>query len=150
MKKTWFIILASLAVLLTSCTQNTVVLTEAELPDDIFYLKEDLKPYTGKTIIYFNNTEVVKEEMNYKKGYLDGERISYYKNGQVKLFGEYDKGKYDGTWKKYSEEGTMLFIATYQNDSLINFENHSGDNKNVMLPHLIDSNKSKFVASVLF
>ena len=150
MKKTWFILLASLAVLFTSCTQNTVVLTEAELPDDIFYLKDELKPYTGKAIIYFDGSQTVMEEMNYKKGYLDGERISYYKNGQVKLQGEYSKGKYDGTWKKYSKEGTMVFIATYQNDSLINFKTNSKDNKNVMLPTLITSNKDKVVASVLF
>lgn len=150
MKKTWFIILASLVVLLTSCTQNTVVLTEAELPDDIFYLQDELKPFTGKAIIYFNSTETVKEEMNYKKGYLDGERVSYYKNGQVKLQGEYNKGKYDGAWKKYSAEGNMLFIATYQNDSLVNYESHSEEDKNVMLPNLVQTKESKKVASVLF
>ena len=151
MRNTLFIFLAFIAVLFTSCTRNEVVITEAELPDDIFYLQNDLKPYSGRCLIYFTGTENIKEEMSYKKGYLNGERISYYKNGQIKLQGEYSMGKYDGTWKKYAEDGKMIFIATYQNDSLLHFESQAENNgEEPMLPQLIPSNRSKVVASVIF
>jgi antitoxin component YwqK of YwqJK toxin-antitoxin module len=117
MKPTYIIILA-LGILSISCSPKTVVLTEENVPEDIFYLKDEIKPFTGTCHIYFHNTKILKEELNFTDGILHGQRVSYYKNGQVKKIGTYKAGRYDGTWTGYCKEGNKIFEVEYENDTL--------------------------------
>ena len=113
------LIIALISVLyLTSCGNSEVIITEDEIAEDLFYLGNQFKPYTGKCIIHFQGTETVKEVMYYKKGLLHGERISYFKNGKVKLEGYYNEGMYNGVWKSYHTCGSVIYQATYKNDTL--------------------------------
>jgi uncharacterized protein len=112
------IILSLFVVFGTSCTNKTVVLSEGELPEDIFYLADQIKPFTGKCYIYFSNSQNLKEELNFKNGILNGLRISYYNNGQIKRQGIYKDGRYNGIWKAYDESGTQVFEAEYKMDML--------------------------------
>lgn len=113
-----FTVIATLAF--SSCGKGEIIISENDLSDGVFYLGNKLKPYTGKCVIYFNNTETIKEILNYKKGVLDGERISYYNNGSIKIQGEYKQGLYHGTWNSYSISGELLYSAKYRNDSIQN------------------------------
>lgn len=117
MKHNYLIILL-LAVLGVSCSKNEVILTENELPEDIFYLQDEIKPFSGTCLIYYTNTEILKEEFHFKDGVLDGARISFYKNGQIKREGNYISGLYNGTWKVYDEKGNQTMELEYKNDSL--------------------------------
>lgn len=113
-----YILLFLLAVLSVSCSKNSVVLTEDELPEDIFYLKDDIKPFNGTCYIYFNKSNQLKEELSFKNGVLHGLRVSYFKNGQIKQKGFFKDGRYNGTWKSFNEAGNIIFEAEYSNDTL--------------------------------
>jgi len=88
----------------------------------------------GECIKYFSDTE--KEEMpseveNYIAGRLNGEYISYYKNGNMKENGEFEDDTINGRFKEYFENGTLsrdyfvekgllngLFKKYYENGNL--------------------------------
>jgi antitoxin component YwqK of YwqJK toxin-antitoxin module len=108
----------ALAALSFSCSGRKVVLGENEIPEDVFYLPDEIKPYTGKCLVYYANTEKIKDEMCFKKGLLHGKWISYYKNGSVKCTGYYEHGNLDGKWKGYDENGKMIYEVEYTNDTL--------------------------------
>jgi antitoxin component YwqK of YwqJK toxin-antitoxin module len=103
---------------LASCSNSKVVVTEANMPEDIFYLDDEIKPYTGEAVIYFSNTEVVKEELTYKDGILCGEIVSYYPNGEIKRKGEYYMGRLTGKWECWYENGKKQYEVEYNNDTL--------------------------------
>lgn len=113
-----YLLLLLLAVMGVSCSQSEVILTEDELPEDIFYLKDDIKPFTGKCYIYFSGTEQLKEQFTFKAGVLNGERISYHRSGEIKRIGNYDMGNTDGTWKAFDENGAQVLEVEYESDSL--------------------------------
>lgn len=113
-----YIILILLAVFSVSCSDNVVILTESQISDDIFYLQDEIKPYSGKCHIYYSNSEILKEELNFKGGILDGQRISYYKNGRIKRTGSYFDGGCDGKWTGFDKKGNKIFQAEYRNDIL--------------------------------
>jgi len=89
-----------------SCSHSRIVITENELPEEIFYLPDQIKPYTGRCIMHYNNTEIIKQEMVFRNGKLNGEFIAYY------------KGKYNGKWEQWAENGKKLYEVHYKNDTL--------------------------------
>jgi antitoxin component YwqK of YwqJK toxin-antitoxin module len=117
--KPYSIIILFIAFISVSCSSKTIVLSEEELPVDVFYLSDEIKPFSGTCIIYFKNTTDVKEELNFKNGVLHGERISYYKGGQIRLVGAYEIGSYNGVWKSFDNKGNKLFEVEYRNDTLL-------------------------------
>ena len=48
------------------------------------------------------------------QGRLDGDVISYFKNGQIEKLKPYTAGKLDGTEKRYDEDGDLLLELPYQ------------------------------------
>jgi antitoxin component YwqK of YwqJK toxin-antitoxin module len=116
MKKLLYIVIATLG--LASCSNSRVVITEADMPEDMFYLDDEIKPYTGKAIIYFSGTEIIKEELTYKRGILNGEAISYFQNGKIKRRGEYKMGRLTGKWQSWYENGKKKYEVDYTNDTL--------------------------------
>jgi len=115
--KKYIVYIASL-VIFASCSSSGVVLSEKELPEEIFFLPDQIKPYTGKCVVYFNNSEIVKQEMSFKNGKLEGTLINYYCNGNIKRKGEYSNGLYNGKWEQWAEDGKKLYEVHYQNDTL--------------------------------
>ncbi len=103
---------------LSSCSNSRIVVDENDLPEDVFYLPDQIRPYTGQCIIYFPDSEVVKEQMTFKKGILDGTMISYYSNGELKIKGEYKQGKLYGKWESWYEGGRKKYEVNYVNDTL--------------------------------
>lgn len=83
-----------------------MVLTEETIPDNIFYVGNSNKPYTGKCLIYYSNSNKVHYTFTYKNGILNGPFKSYFENGKVEYEGIYFEGELSGVFKKYDEEGT--------------------------------------------
>ncbi|MCG8700976.1 MAG: hypothetical protein MI922_23190 [Bacteroidales bacterium] len=124
MKSVTYILLLSYLFVFTSCNEREIILSDEELPDDIFYLKNELKPYSGVCVVNFSNSDKTKEMMRFKDGILHGERISFYSNGKVKLQGSYNMGKLNGVWERYSVNGELVYKATYKDDTLMQIVNY--------------------------
>ncbi len=46
----------------------------------------------------------------------DGDRIhfiTYHENGRISEMGAYHKGRYDGTWKRYTDSGALILYARF-------------------------------------
>lgn len=112
-------IIIAVTFITTSCSKRNIVLTEDNIPEDIFYLDNEIKPYTGKCTIFYRNTESVKEEMNFRNGVLDGAHVSYYQNGQIKRTGSYANGNLNGKWVGFDAKGKKIYEVEYKNDTLI-------------------------------
>lgn len=74
-----------------------------------------------------------------QNGYrLEGEYVSFYRNGNIKMQGEYVGGKRDGKWNNYRKNGQLVTTSEYRNGNKIRkpVEKHipqsisSGSNKN--------------------
>ncbi|HKI90338.1 MAG TPA: hypothetical protein VKA38_15025 [Draconibacterium sp.] len=116
MKK--LIILATLFIGLSSCTKHTVVISESDLKEDIFYLKDEIKPFSGTCLVYYDGTDQVKESLTFKNGILDGKAISYYECGSIKRKGNYKHGRLNGRWESWTEKGKKTYEVNYENDTL--------------------------------
>ncbi len=101
-----------------SCTRSCVVLTNEEIPEEVFYLVNRVKPYSGKCIIYFPDTDIIKEEMTYKHGILNGPMTSYYLDGNIRRRGVFVDGKLEGRWESWFQDGKKQYIVHYSNDTL--------------------------------
>lgn len=121
MAKKYYIIILLITLLFSSCGERKVILTEDELPKDIFYLTDEIKPFTGKCLIYYTESDNLKEEISFKDGILNGEHRSFYPSGQLKRIGNYSEGYYNGTWISFDEKGNKLYEVEYKNDTLIGY-----------------------------
>lgn len=101
-----------------SCAHSPVAITDEEVPETVFYCNDQIKPFTGRCVIYFNNSKDIKEEMNYKNGILHGPMISYYKDGSIRRRGMFVNGKMEGKWESWYMDGKMYYTAEYVCDSL--------------------------------
>lgn len=79
----------------------------------------DGKLYIGVWKYYQKNTDglLILEHYN-NTGHLDGERLVYYKNGQVAEKQHYKNGKLEGNSVWFSEKGIVLKAFVYVNDEL--------------------------------
>jgi len=103
---------------LSSCKYSKVILTEDQVPENIFYLPEDMHPYTGQCLIYYSGTKNIKEQLTFKKGILNGTTASYFPNGDIKIRGEFRDGKLYGKWESWYEGGRKKYEVNYVNDTL--------------------------------
>lgn len=114
------VLVLSLSILLlaTSCNTKKIVLTEDQLPDDIFYLENQIRPFSGECVVLFQDGQGVKELLTFKDGILDGIRESYYPNGQLSRKGQYLNGKLHGKWTAWDEKGNLKYEVHYESDKL--------------------------------
>ena len=101
-----------------ACNEEQLTVTEDAVGADILYSKDSYKPYTGKCIVLYNKSDKVKEEFRFKKGLLDGESSAWYKNGQIRRKGYYNKGQISGKWTFWDEQGNKTLEAHYRHDTL--------------------------------
>lgn len=99
------IILIFLFVALVTGCKKEVILTEETIPDEIFYIEHSNKPYTGKCLIYYSNTQQIHYILSYKDGILNGPFASYFRNGKAEYQGMYFEGELSGVFKKYNQDG---------------------------------------------
>lgn len=115
--KQFVYIIFFLTAIFSSCTRRVITISEDELPEDIFYYKEDIKPYTGICKIAYKNG-ALKEEMKFEDGILQGTAISYYPDSTVKISGYYNKGFMDGKWQYFDEDGKKIMEVHFNNDTM--------------------------------
>jgi antitoxin component YwqK of YwqJK toxin-antitoxin module len=106
-----------LLVVATACS-GKVIITEAEIKSDVFYTERSTKPFTGKCVVLFSDTLMVKEEFTYKNGILHGKALAWYQNGQIRRQGSYNMGQISGKWEFWDENGNKTVEAFYKNDML--------------------------------
>lgn len=111
--------LVFIPLLIISCTQQEVVMLEDKMPEEKFYLQDQIKPYTGMCRVYYHDSNILKEQMNYREGVLSGIHLSYYKDGSIKRKGSYSEGSLNGIWIAYDSQGNTLYEVEYQKDSLV-------------------------------
>ena len=103
-------------LLYISCTKE-IIITEEELKQDLLYTKNDVKPFSGACNVLFNDTNLLKEQFNFKDGALDGISCSYFEHGDLKWRGEYKEGKMSGKWEFWDKDG-FKYCETYFKDDL--------------------------------
>jgi len=111
----WLIILLVPAWI--SCSEQ-VIICESEISSDVFYSPGSGDPFTGKCLVNYTGSDQIKEEFRYKNGLLEGMFASYYSSGKMHRKGQYRKGKMNGKWEMWSENGTRLLEAAYVDDML--------------------------------
>ncbi|HLO60574.1 MAG TPA: hypothetical protein VK179_17620 [Bacteroidales bacterium] len=115
-KMKWYIII--LVLFAFSCSHKTVVYTEEQIAGDIIYIHNTYKPFSGTCVVFFRNTDKVKEVFTVKRGRLNGKTQSWYPNGNLCRKGSYNKGHLSGKWEFYNRDGKIVKEATFKNDSL--------------------------------
>lgn len=88
----------------TSCDCNELILDKSY---QRFFLTDKEKPFTGTCITYKADGKKVFER-NYLKGKYQGLFIDYHENGKVKSTTEYEKNLMTGAQKKYNKEGELI------------------------------------------
>ena len=110
--------LSILFVIFCIACSDRVTISEEDITPDIFYVEGSYKPFTGKCLVTYKDTCQVKHEFNYKKGILQGEMKSFYKNGQLKCLVHYNQGRISGKSEFWDEKGNLTLEANYKNDQL--------------------------------
>ncbi len=136
-------ILVFLALFILGCaeTETEIGACNLSIEDGITY--KDGKIYSGTCHIIYNNEDVWKTQ-TYKRGKLSkeiayhipegsidyigyrnrdgnihGDFEKYFKNGNIEVEGQFNKGFYKGKWKYYSEEGELTKEITYNNEGTV-------------------------------
>lgn len=104
-------------MMMASCSK-TITITGNDLKTDVFYAADDVRPFTGVCRIYYPGTSNIKEEFTYRKGRMEGNFTSYFNDGSVKRKGNYSNGLLSGTLREWDTEGNLLLEARYVNDTL--------------------------------
>ena len=73
---------------------------------------------SGTWKYYHSKSDKIMMTENYINGQLDGEKLTYYENGQVAEKANYEQGKLDGERILYSEKGVILEHLQYENGEL--------------------------------
>jgi len=84
----------------------------------------------GKWVFYFENGEKPKIEVNYNQGQIDGQRNTFYENGQKRQEIHFKNGKMHGTMTEWTESGEKraeaLFDEGKMDGKAIQFDNIPG------------------------
>lgn len=115
MKKMLLILMLGLT--LTGCGKP-VNENEIGFVDNIAYRLDNIEPYTGKIIGYYENGKTKYIE-TYKNGILHGEKIIYYENGNVKYKKNYKLMKLDGEFNLYEDDGSLYSSKKYNYGKII-------------------------------
>ena len=96
-----------------SSDKTVCVDTDALIRNDIIYLPNETKPFTGNNLCKYENGQI-KSEGNYKDGKPDGKVIDWYENGQIEAEENYKDGKLDGKATYWHENGQIERETTYK------------------------------------
>ena len=125
MKKTLIILVLFLFPILISCNsysgssdKTVCVETDAQIRNNIVYLPNETKPFTGNNLCKYENGQI-KSEGNYKDGKPDGKVIDWYENGQIEAEGNYKDGKLDGKATYWHENGKIKGKVTFKDGKCI-------------------------------
>tara|TARA_Y100000588_G_C13961362_1_gene798862 strand:- start:97 stop:672 length:576 start_codon:yes stop_codon:yes gene_type:complete len=86
--------------------QNEVDIRNLQIKDGIYYQPLDVKPYTGKIINVNKNGNIVLET-NCDRGKINGIWRAWYDNGKKEFEGYYKNGYRNGLWKAWHDTGQL-------------------------------------------
>lgn len=112
--------IAILVTLFTACKteQREVAIIADDISEEVFYLEDEIKPFTGICNIINPKNGSITQKLSFKKGILWGEATAYYPCGRVRRKGTFHNGMLHGTWTFFNEEGNKTLEVNYQNDKL--------------------------------
>jgi predicted small secreted protein len=135
-----YVLLVLIAFVFASCS-NTVTVEDVQLRGDLVYEKGSDKLFTGtverefineqiefvidildgkkngSVKIYYDNGQPMLIA-SFKDNILDGDFISYHKNGAKKISGTYVEGKKNEQWVEYYSDETTKMSCVYNDDIL--------------------------------
>ena len=83
------------------------------------YMKDKSIKYEDTlTYFWFKSQKIHSSQGNAGGKVLHGDYLAYYKNGQLAMRGQFEKGLKEGEWKEWREDGSIKRICTYSNGSL--------------------------------
>ena len=130
-----------LATLLYSC-QQTVEWEQLDPNSEPEWALYNGKPYTGKVVVSFDDSDniaamlnyqngrphgeqviyyedgQVKSKINFKAGFEHGEGVDYYENGRVREQKNYKGGELHGEWIRYYENGQIRSSRNYKDGQI--------------------------------
>jgi len=77
------------------------------------------KKLDGTMALYYDDSGQIHFKINWKNGEKHSVFVIYYKNGNIKREGFYVKGKKNGIWNEYFENGGLSVSYKYKNDELV-------------------------------
>ena len=96
-------------IFLCSCKQ-AVKFEQLEDREGALYFND--VTYTGACQDFYDEG-ILKSEMNYKDGLLNGNFVSFYINGNKQSEGNYILGKRTGLWKRYHDNGNIYLEGEF-------------------------------------
>lgn len=107
-QKSIVIILLTLLITITGCSENRVHVSEVEnrIENDIDQIMYNGEPYTG--IVFENYSDGnLKNEVKVVNGIMSGESKEYYPNGELKELTTFESGVPTGLHELYFESGQL-------------------------------------------
>jgi antitoxin component YwqK of YwqJK toxin-antitoxin module len=89
-----------------------------QIRNEIAYLPNENKPFTGKYEEYYSTNGQKKSETNYQDGKQNGLFTSWYENGQKKSETNYIDGKVNGLYSLWYENGQKKTEINYKDDEI--------------------------------
>ena len=111
---------------------------------EFYNRKVDISNKTNKekNTPYYNDVIIVIEESSFKNKKLHGEYIYRYKDGKIKVIGNYDNGKKNGEWNHYNNLGKIIKIENYDSGLLHgNIKHYFNDGKSIKIIGQYKNNK---------
>lgn len=72
----------------------------------------------GKSVFYYPSGKI-KEAQYYKDGKINGGDTVFYESGKPEFMKTFTDGLMDGYIRKWGEDGTLIYEARYEMDSLV-------------------------------
>ncbi len=90
----------------------------------------------GEWILYYESSDVVYLEQNYKNGELTGVQKMYFESNQLYTSGEMMNGLREGEWSWYYENGNI--------SSTVNFSKDKKEGEQIMWSEVGDITKKEY------
>jgi len=78
----------------------------------------------GKSVFYYPSGRI-KETQYFKDGKINGGDTVFYESGKPEFMKTYAEGLMDGYIRKWGEDGTLIYEARYERDSLVEVKGQS-------------------------
>ena len=115
MKK--IVLMLVLSCSLIGHSQEEVDISKMQIRDEIIYVEDIEKPFTGKIIEKFENGQI-KNEVEYKNGIRHGVYKNYREDGQLTIDNTYENGKMTST-RHYNGSGQLSWEMVLQENSKV-------------------------------
>jgi len=108
--------------------EETLIIDENELEQDIDTFLYKGEPFTGVGMLYYDNGKPEYKTM-YKNGFVHGSMTCYFESGEIKYIIESRKGLRHGETKRWLPNGQLQLFELYDRGFLLSRNLWSVDGK---------------------